>query len=233
MVGFAFTAVQNRQLLTHDRVMELEFESADPDAYPLDIAAAHDCVLRRSGTVDIGEEVLEYITVEGAPPAEVLSDLLEHEFVSDGRVLRTDRDGGVVELRAVSSYQSILLDAGVRTVDIVADGERVTITVEAPADAEPRTILETLSEHAPGFELVAKQARDRRPEPAADPASLRDELTDRQQEVLRSAYLSGYYEWPRDTTAEQLADTLDIASSTLHQHLRRAERNLLGELLDN
>jgi len=61
---------------------------------------------------------------------------------------------------------------------------------------------------------------------------LRDELTDRQQEVLRSAYLAGYYEWPRDTTAEQLADQLDIASATLHQHLRRAERNLLDTLLE-
>ncbi|MFC6756165.1 helix-turn-helix domain-containing protein [Halomicroarcula sp. GCM10025894] len=130
------------------------------------------------------------------------------------------------------SYQSALLDVGVRPVDLVADGEVLTITVEAPLDAEPRTILDTLSEHAPGFELVVKQARDRQPTDEGDSLSLSDELTDRQREVLRSAYLAGYYEWPRDTTAEQLAETLDIASSTLHQHLRRAERNLLDRLLD-
>jgi predicted DNA binding protein len=153
-------------------------------------------------------------------------------MVRDGRVIRTDGDGGVVELRAVNSYQSMLLDAGVRVIDVVADGERITVTVEAPADAEPRTILETLSEHADGFELVAKQEQDYQPPTEVDPSMLRDELTDRQQEVLRSAYLAGYYEWPRDTTAEQLADQLDIASATLHQHLRRAERNLLDTLLE-
>jgi len=232
MVGFAFTAVQNRQLLTHDRGLELAFESTDEDTYPLGIAAGHDCVLRWSGTVDIGEEVLEYITVEGATPADVLGDLVDHPMVRDGRVIRTDGDGGVVELRAVNSYQSMLLDAGVRVIDVVADGERITVTVEAPADAEPRTILETLSEHADGFELVAKQEQDYQPPTEVDPSMLRDELTDRQQEVLRSAYLAGYYEWPRDTTAEQLADQLDIASATLHQHLRRAERNLLDTLLE-
>jgi|GEM_PF-678268 len=232
MVGFAYTAVQNRQLLAHDRVIEMEFQSTSHGAYPLDVAAEHDCVLRRSGGVDIGDEVLEYVTVEGATPEAVLSDLTAHDVVVDGRVIRADGDRGVVELRATDSYQTILLDVGVRTVDTVADGDQITITVEAPPDAEPRTVLDTLSEHAPGFELVVKQSRDRQPTDESADASLRDELTDRQHEVLRSAYLAGYYEWPRDTTAEQLADTLDIASSTLHQHLRRAERNLLDELLD-
>ena len=232
MVGFAYTAVQNRQLLAHDRVVEMEFQSTSLDAYPLGVAAKHDCVLRNSGSVDLGEAVLAYLSVEGASPADVLADLLDHELVPDGRVIRADGDSGVVELRVADSYYSVLLDVGVRPIDIVADGEVLTITVEAPPDAEPRTILDTLSEHAPGFELVVKQARDRQPTTVDDSVSLRAELTDRQLEVLRSAYLAGYYEWPRDTTAEKLADTLGIASSTLHQHLRRAERNLLTRILD-
>jgi len=232
MVGFAYTAVQNRQLLAHDRVVEMKFQSTSQDAYPLGVAAEHDCVLRESGSVDLGEEVLAYKTVEGAPPEAVLPDLLDHELVFEGRVIRTDGDSGVVELRAAGSYQSILLDVGVRPTDVFADGEVLDVTVEAPLDAEPRAILDTLLEHVPGFELVVKQARERQPTAEDDPASLLNDLTDRQLEVLRSAYLAGYYEWPRDTTAEQLADTLDIASSTLHQHLRRAERNLLDNLLD-
>ena len=232
MVGFAYTAVQNRQLLVHDRVVEMEFQSTSRDAYPLCVAAEHDCVFRESGSVDLGEEVLAYKTVEGAPPEAVLPDLLDHELVFAGRVIRADGDSGVIELRAAGCYQSILLDAGVRPTDVVADGEAITVTIEAPLDAEPRTILDTLSEHVPGFELVVKQARDRQPTVEDDAVSLLDELTDRQREVLRSAYLAGYYEWPRDTTAEQLADTLEIASSTLHQHLRRAERNLLEKILD-
>ncbi|WP_277540283.1 PAS domain S-box protein [Haloarcula laminariae] len=233
MVGFAYTAVQNRQLLVHDRVVEMEFRSTSPDAYPLGVAAAHDCVLRGSGSVDLGDEVLVYLSVEGASPADVLADLRDHELILDGRVIRADGDSGVVELSATRSYHSVLLDVGVRPLALVADGEELSVTVEAPLDAEPRAILDTLSEHAPGFELVVKQARERKPTVADDSVSLRAELTDRQRDVLRSAYLAGYYEWPRDTTAEELAETLDIASSTLHQHLRRAERNLLDRILEN
>jgi len=233
MVGFAFTAVQNRQLLSHDRVVEMEFQSTADAAYPLGVAAKHDCVLRESGSVDLGDEVLAYKTVEGASPSTVLPDLLDHERVPEGRVIRDDGDSGVVELRAPGCYESILLDAGVRPLEVVTDGETVTVTAEAPPDAEPRTVLDTLTEHVPGFELVVKQSRNRQPATNADDRSLRDELTERQREVLQAAYMAGYYEWPRDTNAEELADRLDIASSTLHQHLRRAERNLLDELLDS
>ena len=232
MVGFAYTAVQNRQLLTDDRVIEMEFRSTAEDAYPVGVAAAHDCVIRGAGDVDLGDAVLSYLTVEGTSPAAVLSALCAHELVSDGRVIRTDEDGGLIELKAAESYRSILLDAGVRPVDVVVDPDGITITVEASPDAEPRTILDTLSDHEPGFELVVKRARARQPTTGTDEPSLRDGLTARQLEVLRAAYLAGYYEWPRDSTAEQLADSLDIASSTLHQHLRRAERNLFRELLE-
>ncbi|WP_227015883.1 helix-turn-helix domain-containing protein [Haloarcula sp. JP-L23] len=37
----------------------------------------------------------------------------------------------------------------------------------------------------------------------------------------------GYYAWPRESTAEDLAETMDIASSTLHYHLRHALHQLL------
>jgi len=232
MIGFAFTAVQNRQLLAHDRVVEMEFQSSSTDAYLLGAAAACDCTIQRAGSIDVGDEALEYVTVEDADPDRVLATLRDHELVRGGRVIRAENNGGVVEIRSRESYQSILLDVGVRTVDVVADRDRLVVTVEAPTDADARTIQETLTEHAPGFELVAKQERERRPTPEDEESPIRDELTERQLEVLRAAYLAGYYEWPRDTTAEQLADTLDIASSTLHQHLRRAERNLFDELLE-
>ncbi|MBX0321957.1 PAS domain S-box protein [Halomicroarcula sp. F13] len=232
MVGFAFTAVQNRRLLTHDRVLEMEFESEDRDAYPIVVASRHDCRLEAAGSVDVGDEALQYIRVDGAPPADVLESLLTFEPILDGRVVRAGADGGVVEVRTTETYQSLLLDVGARLVDAVAEPTRLSVVVEAPTDADPRTIQETLSAQHSGFDLVAKREREHRPTTVTDDSPLRDQLTDRQLEVLRAAYLAGYYEWPRDTTAEQLADTLDISSPTLHQHLRRAERNLFDALLD-
>jgi predicted DNA binding protein len=55
-------------------------------------------------------------------------------------------------------------------------------------------------------------------------------LTERQREALEAAYRAGYFDWPRETTAEEVAETLDIAASTLTAHLRKAEATLLTEL---
>jgi len=54
-----------------------------------------------------------------------------------------------------------------------------------------------------------------------------DHLTERQRDVLEAAYEAGYFEWPRESTAEEVADSLDIASPTLHSHLRKAENHIL------
>ena len=58
------------------------------------------------------------------------------------------------------------------------------------------------------------------------------ELTDRQREVVESAYETGYYEVPREATATEVAAELDLDSSTVVEHLQRAERNLMTHHLE-
>lgn len=55
-----------------------------------------------------------------------------------------------------------------------------------------------------------------------------DRLTRRQREVFRLARSRGYYAWPRRVSAGDLAAELGISTSTLHEHLHRAEAALLG-----
>jgi predicted DNA binding protein len=57
-------------------------------------------------------------------------------------------------------------------------------------------------------------------------------MTDRQQEALEAAFRAGYYDWPRESTAEEVADSLDIASPTLHGHLRKAENQMLRSFFE-
>ncbi|WP_323171339.1 helix-turn-helix domain-containing protein [Natrialba sp. PRR66] len=54
-----------------------------------------------------------------------------------------------------------------------------------------------------------------------------DTLTTAQREVFEHARDAGYYEWPREITTRELAADLDIAKSTLLEHLRTAESKLL------
>jgi predicted DNA binding protein len=50
--------------------------------------------------------------------------------------------------------------------------------------------------------------------------------------VLIAAYKLGYYDVPRRITSEELAKKLDPVKSTLSAHVRKAERRLLTEMLN-
>jgi hypothetical protein len=63
------------------------------------------------------------------------------------------------------------------------------------------------------------------------PDSPLNKLTEKQKKVLIAAYRLGYYDIPRRINSEKLAKTLNIGSSTLGEHLRKAERSLLIRIL--
>jgi len=63
------------------------------------------------------------------------------------------------------------------------------------------------------------------------PDSPLSKLTEKQREVLIAAYKLGYYDLPRRINSEKLAEKLNIGSSTLGEHLRKAEQRLLNHIL--
>lgn len=58
-----------------------------------------------------------------------------------------------------------------------------------------------------------------------------DALTDRQLEVLQTAYDMGFYEVPREASIDDIADEMGLDDGTISEHLQRAERNLLTQQL--
>lgn len=60
----------------------------------------------------------------------------------------------------------------------------------------------------------------------------RSQLTDRQREVLQTAYDRGYFAYPKEANAGEVAAALDIDQSTFAEHLAAAQRKLLSSILD-
>lgn len=60
-----------------------------------------------------------------------------------------------------------------------------------------------------------------------------DDLTERQQEVLVTAYEHGYYADPRGATYEEIAAELDCSASSVGQILRRTESTLVSATVAN
>ncbi|WP_266081949.1 helix-turn-helix domain-containing protein [Haladaptatus caseinilyticus] len=64
--------------------------------------------------------------------------------------------------------------------------------------------------------------------PGADPA-----LTSRQREVVETALDTGYFEWPRRISSEELATELGITRGTCLEHLRKAQAKLLRDAVNS
>ncbi len=60
----------------------------------------------------------------------------------------------------------------------------------------------------------------------------RSRLTDRQREVLEMAHEMGYFEHPKGANAGEVADALDITTTTFSEHLSIAQSKLLDAILD-
>jgi predicted DNA binding protein len=85
---------------------------------------------------------------------------------------------------------------------------------------------QSCEDHGISLELVSIS-----PESASTDNTSQDGLTDRQREALTLAISRGYYESPRQVTAEELADELGISQPSLSSLLRRGERELLTSTL--
>jgi predicted DNA binding protein len=163
-----------------------------------------------------------------------LADALPEEgTVTDVRRIE-DEGGPHVQATLVGETPVTTLVAwGATVTGAEYTAESVRLVAEAPPDGDVRRLVEAVDETVAETDLVSKAETTR----TADSAEgfrneLEERLTDRQRAVLRTAYLSGYFASPRESTSEEVAKTLDIAGSTLLYHLRRAERELVGAYLE-
>ena len=64
------------------------------------------------------------------------------------------------------------------------------------------------------------------------PNSLLGGLTEKQGKTIALAYELGYYDVPRRITSEELAVKANLGSSTVVEHLRKAKKRLLAQILN-
>jgi predicted DNA binding protein len=110
--------------------------------------------------------------------------------------------------------------------------DHTVAVVGLPDPGEVRTFVDRLEERYPGTELVSR--RERTEHDGTDLHRVLDSgLTDRQREVLATAYESGFFESPRETTGVELAELLGVSQPTVTHHLREGQRRLFAALFDD
>lgn len=181
----------------------------------------------------LSDGAVSYYTTEGLDSESVLASLDAVGLDVDARVLGQVDDTAWFEFRGYDSPVSTLAtEFGGRIVRAHFEGGEVEFVVEVPAGTDVRALVTTVEQLVPDVTVVAQEHRHRPDTSHRDVlTTLGEDLTDRQQTALELAVYSGYFEWPRRTTGEQLAALLEVHPSTFHYHLRVAERKLFHALL--
>ncbi len=235
LVGHAIAATERKRALISDEIVELEFRipnilgSMEIDATAEgritidDVVATSDEAQLVYGTATpAARETLDAL-IDQHPRWDSLTVLAE-----EGTVTRFEARVSELPLRSEVASQGGSID------EVLFEGGDLRLRVHLAPSVDTRSVTETVRSAYPTAQLLAKRQFPRSRQPATHVRQmLVEKLTDRQQAVLETAYHRGYFEWPRDASGEDLAESLDIAPPTFSQHLRSAERKVFESVFSS
>jgi len=235
IVGHAIAAIQQKRAMMSDAVVEVDVRI--PDFFDNVGVAPFDgeIVIDRLIMVDETRSLI-YGTVTGEA-IERLDELVDE--IGHWRTLSiTERNEGETPAEFEIETDQSPIASSIMTHGGTVESARITgseciMTLQLPQSAAVREVFEAVKQHYPSAEPLARR-QIQQPEDATRQVTrtLLENLTDRQRTVLETTYYGGFYEWPRESTGEDLAERLDITPATFSQHLREAERKLLAAVFD-
>lgn len=219
---------QYQKTLAADTVIELEFQMNDSNVFG-ELSDQLDCSCEFEGMVVASDgRYLHYVMVVGAVADDILSVVVAYPEVNDCRIVFESESAVLLELDMNHSPHQTLVEAGANGRSIRSEKGVTTVIAEVGAEVDLQKLINAFKLEYPAATVVAKRTLNR---PIMTTRQYRDslasEFTERQTETLRAAYLAGYFEWPRQSQAEQIATSMGIATSTWLRHLRLGESKLV------
>lgn len=233
VVGFedATPLKEREDKLTSDKQRLLELHSEEL-FHPFLEAAAGTVQVDVDEVVTLSDGVaLLYITATGVA-AKALVDVFDRHFaVLDARLLSSTDEHNRFELRVESpTVPTIFDELGGAVVSLIRyEDETPVLTGQLPGNVDPRTVVQEVRQVYADVELVSQELRYT---PRLLYNAIEEELTDRQFAALRTAYYGGYFNTPRTSIGDELADQLAITRQTFNQHLRKAEQAVFEQLFE-
>jgi CheY-like chemotaxis protein len=234
LTAFSIGASKRRQGDTSRQIIEVEFAVDDTELPFVRLASTLGCTVRLTQTVHRSDGTK--LTIYSLD--DVSSDQLDEiGSILDPDVVRvSDSDGAETELAIASSdpwWADLTELYGANIGEGTADGEDATVSIELPPSADVRSVVALLEEQYPEAEPIARRERTRSERSIDEFRTLLGErLTDRQRDVVETAYHAGYYEWPHEASSEEVAELLGIAQPTFAEHFWTAQRRIAQFLLE-
>lgn len=233
-IASALSAIERKNALLTTSMTRLKFVVDDPSFVLSRLAADANCTLSYQGGVQQSSEgSYVFVTVDDSPLEAVAETASELISVDDVQQISADAEGGVLRLRFTQPFLALeLADHGAIFRQATADPDRTILVVDIPDSIDVRTITQLVSETFSTVELQSKQTLDQSIERDLYTRFL-DKLTERQLEVIQTAYYSGYFESPRENTGKEVAETLGISPPAFYSHARIVQRKLFSTLFED
>jgi len=228
-IANAINGIEAKRSLRGESLVELDLRVEDPDALLARVSAALEAPVRVDGGVPGGDDRSVVYLLSESDPTDLPGSVLA---VDEVRSVGDDDDPRAEVAVTDPTLVDRLTDYGASVDTISADPDGLDATVRLPRSADVRGLIEALEARYRTVELCARRERAADADAPGLSSAFEDRLTDRQREAVRTAHLSGYFEWPRASTGEEVAAALGITQPTFNRHLRTTERTLFSLLFD-
>ena len=237
MIGHAINALERKEALLAETVVELEFrEDGELAEFFTEIEGDPGGTMEITRTVLLaGGDALQYYTTTEIDTAQFETALEGESAVRHVRLLDQTGDTAQFEVRTTGpTMANVFATYGGRTTRIRFENGKVRMTAELPYGTAIRPVIDAIQDIYPDMEFSSRTTRERSTQTIAGlQAVVADQLTDRQRAALEAGYYAGFFDWPRGSTGEEIAETMDVSPSTFHKHLRYGERKLLRLLFES
>lgn len=230
--AYAISATEHRHCLLSREVTELELRIDDPDGLLSVIAESIGTPIECLESTPLSDGSTKILfsasdvsaeTVLARTAGLVAVDSVTHVAGNDGHVFSAVVTGEMVG--------SVLASSGGIPEEILADSSSLDVTVNLPDTVDVRTFVDRIERRYPDVQLVSRRERD---QSSLTRVGFLDELatvlTDRQMDVLRTAYENDFFQSPRGATGQDVADELDVSQPTVSHHLRTGQGKLFSLL---
>jgi HTH-type transcriptional regulator, bacterioopsin transcriptional activator and related proteins len=231
VVGHAIAAVERKQALVSDELVELEFQIQD-------IFTTLDTPIEAAGTITFDHVIPlndgEFLVYGTATPdaIDTLPGLVETLSHWEDITIHSQSNPASFELRLTdSSALSAVASLGGYIEQAVIECGDYQLTTHFAPNADVRQVIDAIEAAYSQVEMLRRQQITRSPaDPQRVQQQLMADLTNRQRAALDASYHAGFFEWPRRSSGEEVAESLGVAPTTFHQHLRKAERKVFDSL---
>ncbi len=232
-IASALSAIERKNALLTTSMTRVEFIIDDPTFVLSRLAKDAECTLSYQGGVQQSTEgSYVFVTVEDASLEDIVEAASKLVAIGDVQTISSENEGGVLRLRLTQPFLALeLADHGAVFREATADPTTTTLVIDIPDSIDVRTITQLVRETFSTVELRAKRTLD---QTAANDLYSRflAKLTERQLEVIQTAYYSGYFESPRESTGQDVAAMLGISPPAFYTHARTVQRKLFTTLFE-